>query len=91
MLTNLSGQNRTRRTAVSPKVIEQRAVYADLARQALFRAYPSMRQFTAELCVLDAPGEALELFWSILDLGGPAPGGWHQVHDLKVEIGRAHV
>ena len=28
-------------------------------------------------------------FWSILDLGGPAPGGWHQVHDLKVVFERA--
>ncbi|OPZ24105.1 MAG: hypothetical protein BWZ02_02961 [Lentisphaerae bacterium ADurb.BinA184] len=88
MLTNLSGLNRTRRTAVSPKVLEQRAVYADLAKRALFRAYPSRRGFTAELCILDA-GEALELFWSILDLGGPAPGGWHQVHDLKVAFERA--
>jgi hypothetical protein len=89
MLVNLSGQKRTRRTAVSPKVIEQRAVYADLAKAALFRAYPSMKHFTAELCVLDAPGEVLELFWSILDLGGPAPGGWHQVHELKVVFERA--
>ena len=88
MLTNISGQNRTRRAAVSPKVIEQRAVYADLAKSALFRAYPSMVNLTAELCVLDA-GEALEMFWSVLDLGGPAPGGWHQVHGLKVVFERA--
>ena len=87
MLTNVSGQNRTRRTAVSPKVLEQRAVYADLAKNAIFRAYPSMKNFTAELCVLEA-GEALELFWSILELGGPTPGGWHQVHDLKVVLTR---
>lgn len=83
MLTNISGLNRTLRNALSPKAVEQRAVYADLARSALFRAYPSIKNFTAELCVLDA-GQSLELFWSILDLGGPAPGGWHQVHDLKV-------
>ena len=25
----------------------------------------------------------------MLDLGGPAPGGWHQVHDLKVVFERA--
>ncbi len=88
MLTNISGQNRTRREAVSPKVIEQRAVYADLAKHSLFRAYPSMKNFTAELCLLDAC-EVLELFWSVIDLGGPAPGGWHQVHDLKVVFERA--
>ena len=62
MLANISGQNRTRRTAVSPKVIEQRAVYADLAKNVLFRAYPSMKNFTAEIGVLDAGG-VLELFW----------------------------
>ena len=87
MLTNISGQNRTRRAAVSPKVTEQRAAYADLAKSALLRAYPSMEHFTAELCVLDA-GDVLELFWSVVDLGGPAPGGWHQVHDLKVVFER---
>ena len=88
MLTNISGQNRTRRSELSPKVLEQRVAYAELAQNALFRGYPSMRNFTAELCMLDA-GEVLELFWSILDLGGPAPGGWHQVHDLRVVLERA--
>ncbi len=88
MLTNISGQNRTRRTAVSPKVVEQRGLYADIAKKALLRAYPSMKNFTAEVCIADA-GESLELFWSIIDLGGPAPGGWHQVHDLKVVLERA--
>lgn len=87
MLTQISGQNRTRRTALSPKVLEQRARYAELARGALFRAYPSMTDFTAELCIVEA-GDVLELFWSVLDLGGPAPGGWHQVHDLKVQFER---
>ena len=47
-----------------------------------------MRNFTAELCVLDAD-DVLEMFWSVLNLGGPAPGGWHQVHDLKVVFTRA--
>jgi len=87
LLKYLSGQNRTRRAGVSPKVVEQQALYASMAREALFRAYPSIKNFTAELCVLDAAG-ALELFWSILDLGGPAPGGWFQVHDLKVVFER---
>lgn len=89
MLTNISGLNRTRRADVSPKVIEQRALYADLAKTALFRAYPSMKNFTAEVCVLDADGGVLELFWSVLDLGGAAPGGWYQVHDLKLVFERA--
>ena len=88
MLTHISGQYRTRRTEVSPKVLEQRAFYAELARKALLREYPSMKNFTAEVCILDA-GDVLELFWSILDLGGPAPGGWHQVHDLKLVLDRA--
>ena len=35
MLTNISGQNRTRRTGVSPKVAEQRQRYAELARGAI--------------------------------------------------------
>lgn len=88
MLKHISGQYRTRRTDVSPKVVEQKALYAEMAKKALLRAYPSMKDFTAELCILDA-GEGLELFWSILDLGGPAPGGWHQVHDLKVVLERS--
>ena len=88
MLQFVSGQQRTRRTDVSPKVTEMRAVYADLAKAALFRAYPSMKDFAAELCVLDGDG-MLELFWSVLDLGGPAPGGWHQVYDLAVVLERA--
>ena len=30
----------------------------------------------------------LELFWSIHNLGGEAPGGWHQVLDLKLVFER---
>jgi hypothetical protein len=88
MLTNISGLNRTRRTEISPKVREVRERYAQLAQGALFRGYPSMTDFAAELCVLDA-GDKLELFWSILNLGGAAPGGWHQVHDLTAVFERA--
>ena len=88
MLKNISGVNRTRRTAVSPKVMEVREEYARLALHALLRSYPSQQDFTAEICLLDA-GDKLELFWSILELGGPAPGGWHQVLDLKLVFERA--
>lgn len=88
MLTQISGQNRTRRTEVSPKVREVREAYTRLAAGALLRGYPSMKDFAAELCVLDA-GDKLELFWSVLNLGGEAPGGWHQVHDLTVVLERA--
>ncbi len=87
MLKQLSGFNRTRRVALSPKVLETRAEYARLAGDALFRAYPSMQDFTAEICLLDAGG-MLELFWSIHNLGGEAPGGWHQVLDLKLVFER---
>ena len=88
MLTHISGAYRTRRAELSPKVLQQRALYAELARAALFREYPSTRNFAAEVCILDA-GDVLELFWTVLDLGGPAPGGWHQVHDLKLSFERA--
>ena len=87
MLTYVSGQYRTRRSESSPKVREQRAVYEQLARGALFRAYPAMPDLGVELCLLDA-GDALELFWDLQNLGGPAPGGWHQVFDLTVEFVR---
>ncbi|MHB9131315.1 MAG: hypothetical protein ACYDBB_09525 [Armatimonadota bacterium] len=88
MLKNFSGFNRTRRTQISPKVKEVRETYALLAQGALFRAYPSMKNFGAEICLLDA-GDMLELFWSLLDLGGEVPGGWHQVQNLTLVFERA--
>ena len=88
MLTNLSGKNRTRRKEVSPKVKEALQTYSVLARQALLRAYPSIPNFGVEICILDAE-DSLELFWSVFDLGGDAPGGWYQAHNVKLVFERA--
>ena len=83
MLTHISGETRTRRREVSPKVKEVRAEYERLAQHAVLRTYPSVPNFGAEICILDC-GDMLELFWSIFNLGGEAPGGWHQATDLKL-------
>ncbi|MBI2195159.1 MAG: hypothetical protein HYU36_24530 [Planctomycetes bacterium] len=82
-----SSEYRTRRRELSPKVQQVREEYAVLAQQAVFRAYPSMPNLGVEICILDA-GDMLELFWRILDIGGEAPGGWHQVHDLTLQFER---
>lgn len=87
MLTYISGKNRTRREEVSPKVQEVKAQYERIAEQAVFRAYPSIPDFGVEICLLDG-GDMLELFWSIFNLGGDAPGGWHQVTDLTLSFRR---
>ena len=87
MLKNISGECRTRRKETSPKIQEVRRTYEELASRSLFRAYPSVPDFGAEVCILDC-GDMLELFWSIANLGGEAPGGWHQVHDVRLVFER---
>lgn len=89
MLKYISGEYRTRRREVSLKVREVLDTYAVLARNALFRAYPSIPDFGVEVCILDA-GDMLELHWTIRNLGGEAPGGWHQVFDLQLTLERTN-
>ena len=49
MLKNISGQNRTLRSEVSPKLLEQKALYETMAQGAIFRAYPCMKNLSVEI------------------------------------------